>query len=195
MKTNIAVVILAAGESSRMGQSKQLLPWGDEILINHIIKETLNVPYSAHFVVLGANRGYIKKQLHTDIQIIENTNWNLGMGSSIALAIKHLKDDFEAVQFVLVDQPQVESVYLKKMIDVFLMKPTKLVATEYPDSIGIPAIFNQKYFTELEQLTTKGAKSVLKHFYKEVETLKPQPYLEDLDTMKQYKKLLIKIFK
>ena len=189
MKTRIAIVILAAGESSRMGQPKQLLPWGEDILINHIVKETLKVPYSGRFVVLGANADLIKEQIHPGVQIIENSNWDLGMGTSIALAVKTLKSRYDAIQFVLVDQPQLNSIYLKFQLHTYQYKYFQVVATQYEDTIGIPALFDQRYFSKLEELTTDGAKSFLNSLTSKVKAIKPKVYLEDMDTLAQYKLL------
>lgn len=189
MSRKIALVILAAGESKRMGQPKQLLPWGSNSLINHVVQETLKVPYAGYFVVLGANSELIKAQLTSGIQVIDNPNWKSGMGSSISMATIQLKTEFDAIQFVVVDQPQVDGMFLRFMSHVFLHQRRSLVATKYSDSIGIPALFDQKYFSELEKLSDTGAKQILEHHQADLKAIKPAKPLHDMDTPKEYQSL------
>ena len=73
---NIAVVILAAGESSRMRQAKQLLPWGTSTLLGKAIKEALQSNSEKVYVVLGAKAETIQMQCNaTDVNWILNKNW------------------------------------------------------------------------------------------------------------------------
>ena len=71
--SNIAIVILAAGASKRMGSPKQLLKWGNESLLTHAINKALNVKNSEVIVVLGANHGSIQKEIEQfPITILKN---------------------------------------------------------------------------------------------------------------------------
>lgn len=195
MSARIAIVILAAGESSRMGQPKQLLNWGSDSVINHMIKEAKKVPYSSLNVVLGANLKSIKQQLVSGVRILENTNWKTGMGSSISVATRYLKDSCDAIQFILVDQPQVESRFLTAMLQSYSEKGNLLIATKYPGSIGIPSLFDKKYFSILAELSDTGAKSMLEKLKGELHTVTPIPFFEDMDTIAEYQHLFNQTFK
>ncbi|PKP39963.1 MAG: hypothetical protein CVT96_11180, partial [Bacteroidetes bacterium HGW-Bacteroidetes-13] len=88
-KTNqIISVILAAGEAKRMGKTKQLLPWGKHTLIEHAIEQHLKSKVSEVYVVLGADAENIKNTIEKlPIQLLENPDWQLGLGSSIATVV------------------------------------------------------------------------------------------------------------
>jgi len=116
-----AVLILAAGASTRMGQPKQLLPWGKTTLLNHAINEAKKI--SEHvFVVLGANKELIESSLNSQVEIIRNPNWENGMGTSITYGISILdkNEEFDSVLIMLADQPLLDSTYLNNLKKLFL---------------------------------------------------------------------------
>lgn len=195
MSKKIAVVLLAAGESSRLGRPKQLLKWGENLLINHVLTEIKKVWYSGYYVVLGAHKESIQSEIEPGFQIIENTNWEKGLGNSIATSVSTLKNDFDAIQFVLVDQPQVDAMYLKFQLHTYQFKEVPVIATQYVDSIGVPAIFDQHYFSELEHIEGNGAKMLLASLpTAQLKVIKPVNYLKDIDTMEQYHSLHRQVF-
>ena len=86
---NCAIVILAAGTSSRLGSPKQLLIFNNKTLLQHAIDTALNTGCKNVMVVLGAHFDLIKNQLtHQPVQVIENKDWQEGMASSIRYALK-----------------------------------------------------------------------------------------------------------
>ncbi len=81
IKSNIAIMIMAAGASSRMGIAKQLLPWGKSTLIGNAIKNAKESNCSNVFVVLGANADAIKNSVGLKEEaIILNNDWESGLG-------------------------------------------------------------------------------------------------------------------
>jgi len=108
---NIALLILAAGESRRMGNKiKQLLPWKNTTLLGNAINQAKKTEVRDIFVVLGANIKEIKTTLDDEsITILENNNWKSGMGSSIVTGIRHLNSSnhkYDGALVILTDQPQ-----------------------------------------------------------------------------------------
>ena len=82
------VLILAAGDASRMGSVKQLLPFNNTTLIQTVIKNALGTKANKVFCVLGANIEVIKNEVKTDsVTFISNTNWKEGLSSSIVAGI------------------------------------------------------------------------------------------------------------
>ncbi|NQW26555.1 MAG: NTP transferase domain-containing protein, partial [Flammeovirgaceae bacterium] len=81
----IAVIILAAGKSARLGSPKQLLSYRDKTLLQHSIDTALESQASLILVVLGSEKDTIEKELNqSQIFILENSSWESGMASSIS---------------------------------------------------------------------------------------------------------------
>lgn len=192
---NIAVVILAAGESSRMRQAKQLLPWGTSTLLGNAINEALQSNSEKVYVVLGAKADTIQKQINsTDVIWILNKNWKKGMGSSISSAINylvHLKTNYAGILIMLCDQPLMDADYINKMISTFKRTSKGIVATAYKQSYGAPVLFDKKYLEDLSNLEGNiGAKKVIANNSKSVVTINPYGKEKDLDTMEEYQQAL-----
>ncbi len=192
---NIAVVILAAGESSRMKQAKQLLPWGTSTLLGNAIKEALESNSEKVYVVLGAKAETIQMQFNsTDVTWILNKNWKKGMGSSISCAInylEHLKTVYDGILIILCDQPLIDADYINKMISTFKRSNKGIVATAYKHSNGVPVLFDKKYLEDLSNLESNiGAKQIIADNSKSVVSINPKGKEKDLDTMEEYKQAL-----
>src|SRR5690606_14241954 len=133
MSSKTAIVILAAGASSRMGIPKQLLPWGSSTLIGHVIKISTSLNTEVH-VILGANAHVIQPELPMaeNINFYLNPEWDDGIGNSIAFAVKTLKKHhLDGILFSLGDQPFVTKDYLEKMRDHFDKNTTSIIASEF----------------------------------------------------------------
>ena len=83
-KEQIAVIVLAAGDSSRMQQPKQVLPWGDSTLLGHAIDVAMKSKANEVYVVLGANVRTIQEQIDlSHIKYIINKDWKKGLGYAL----------------------------------------------------------------------------------------------------------------
>jgi len=195
MPSKIAVVILAAGASKRMGQPKQLLKWGNETLITHTIKTALKLNSDAIYVVLGSNFQIIKKTIHhLPITILNNNNWEYGLGTSIACASKYIQEQkpiIDAVLFILADQPFITCNYLNELISCFSPHKKQIIASFYQNrKFGVPAIFDTFYLNQLSKLNDDfGARHILKENESFVKSLKPPVKNVDLDFKEDYERL------
>ena len=192
---NIAVVILAAGESSRMKQAKQLLPWGTTTLLGKAIEEALQSNSKKVYVVLGAKAETIQMQFKsTEVSWILNKNWKKGMGSSISCAINylvHLKTNYDGILIMLCDQPLIDADYINKMIATFKRSNKRIVATAYKHSNGVPVLFDKKYLEDLSNLEGNiGAKQIIAANSNGVIAINPNGKEKDLDTMEEYQQAL-----
>jgi molybdenum cofactor cytidylyltransferase len=184
----LAIVVLAAGESKRMGQPKQNLTWGNTTLLGHTIEQVLRIQLDDVFVVLGAHyeKIYNRHKSHP-VQFIENKNWKNDLGSSISFATQQLKaKNYAGILFVLADQPQVTASYLKGLIKSFMKDKNQIIATQYEHINGIPVLFDACYFDELIANSKEGAKSVIKSHLSNTVSIKPEQYLRDIDTLADY---------
>lgn len=189
---NLAILILAAGESKRMGRSKQLLKWGNSTLLNHSIEQATNTNASAVFVVLGANYSAIEKSiLNRDINIFKYDDWNLGMGSTIAFGVNQLKNQcFDGFLLMLADQPQIGSSFLNKLIFEFAQGDNPIIATAYNNEAGVPAVFDKSYVGQLLSLSGKrGAMQLINKSTSNVKKIKAEQPVGDIDTIKDYEEL------
>ncbi|WP_348799667.1 nucleotidyltransferase family protein [Flavobacterium adhaerens] len=191
----IQALLIAAGESKRMGIAKQLLPWGTRTFIEHQI-EILQQANLSVAVVLGANAELIRKKMNSaNIQIFENKNWNEGMGTSIAYGVKEMmKKDVtaEGILIALVDQPLISSEHYKQLINAFESGKKQIIVSQSDNGLlTSPAILDKSYFEELIQLTgDKGAKILFEKYKNEIVPIRSICNLQDIDTPTMYQKLL-----
>lgn len=184
-------MVLAAGNSSRMGEPKQLLPVHKKNLLNHTLEQCLESKASKVMVVLGSNFQLISDTITTNkVGILNNLNWQNGLGSSIGCAVSNLKStqkEFDAVLFALADQPLVTATYYNELINKYITLKKDIVCSQYNDQLGVPAIFDRKYFDALEKLDPKhGAKELIKQNIKVVECINMGEFLIDIDTPEDY---------
>lgn len=194
---DIAIVILAAGASSRMQRIKQLLPWGKGTLLGNAIKVASQSNSKAVYVVLGANAEAIRTQITTEVEWVENSNWAKGMGTSISCAMNYLKQTkevFDGVLLMVCDQPLIDTDYLNKMITFFKSSKNGIVATAYKNKSGVPALFPKMYFKKLANLDGNlGAQEILAENSNNIININPKGKEGDLDTWDEYKQALKKI--
>jgi len=192
---NIAVLVLAAGGSRRMGRPKQLLDWNGKPLLQHTIDQALKSNCDNVLVVMGSDYELIKSQIVTEgITDLNHVNWENGLGSSIAFGVEFIQNslpEINAVLIMLADQPLMDTKYLNQLIETFHSNEAKIVASLYPNNkLGVPAIFDRTYFKELAQLhLDKGAKEILAKYSDKLLSLDASALVVDLDTMEDYEKL------
>jgi molybdenum cofactor cytidylyltransferase len=188
-------LLLAAGSSSRMGQPKQLLPWGEKTLIEHQIQTRLQTNQDIH-VVLGCHSEKILPFIEKlPVTVYVNNHWAEGLGNSISFAAKMLirkNEKLDGILISLLDQPLVTAEYLKKMLGSFQPEKKQIIVSESSSGWrGVPVLFDKFYFNELTHLNgEEGAKNIIKKHQQNVESISCQNILEDIDTPEAYQKLL-----
>jgi len=178
----VAAVILAAGGASRFGSAKQLAIVGEHSLCQLAINTARKVFQEDVYLVLGANRQSIQDQI-TGAHIIPNGHWREGIGTSIAVGVANLGDQFEGVMILLADQPDIQPAHLQGMIAKFT--GSNIVAAYYRDKRGVPALFPKDCFPALSQLKgDQGAKQLLHSSNKSVTEYPLNEAAFDIDTPK-----------
>ncbi|QNL20436.1 nucleotidyltransferase family protein [Hyphobacterium sp. CCMP332] len=190
MLPKVHFLLLAAGASIRMGRIKQLLPWQKTSLLEHALKEALNSKVNRVSLVLGANAETILERTDTSkANVLININWKIGIGSSIAYGIGEIlkKNPPDALLISLADQPFVNTEYYDQMIAHYDSDEKTIVASQYEDNIGTPALFGSAYFKSLCDLKgDEGAKSLILKFKDHLITLDGSEIHRDIDTMQDY---------
>ena len=193
MKTGI--VILAAGNSSRLGRCKQLLQHQGCTLLKKTA--TICIESEAHpvIVVLGADYDECVLELQNlKLHLRYNPRYPEGISTSIHAgldALLNLDPDVDAAIFCLCDQPYLTTDFLNEMITTFEASDSEIIAASYANTIGSPALFAKKYFPELYQLRgDQGARKLL--LREEINMVKiPFPKgEEDIDTVEDYERLI-----
>ncbi len=191
---NISLILLAAGESSRLGTPKQLLMYKGTNLIQHTIDMTLTLGMDT-FIVLGAYGEKIQKQVNTyDAKIVENEEWNEGLASSIRKGLEGVlssNPDTEAVILLLCDQPFLSAEILRQILEKYQETGLPIVHCHYGEASGPPTLFHRSIFPYLLELKGgQGAKKVVDMFPDQVAFIDfPQGSL-DIDTPEDYQQLI-----
>ena len=191
---DIPIILLAAGVSSRMGKPKQLLPWGEQTLIEHQIHTLMQIGESV-IVVLGAYADLILPVIQKyPVIVVVNENWKSGMASSVACGIKEIERlelTAEAVLITLVDQPLIPFTHFEAMLNAFAGGHQQIIASTSAEGWqGVPALFDRCYFTKLQNLQgEKGAKTIIQQYPDKVRLLLCNEIIKDIDTLESYRKL------
>ena len=197
---NIAVLVLAAGKSSRMKSIKQLEKINKKTLLDITLEKAKSISLDSVFCVLGANSNKIKQNiLSKNIRFVINTNFENGLSSSIISGINFFKENnlnFDAVFILLADQPAIEITYLQSMLNLFYKNESNIIASNYGNKLGVPVIFPNNYFANLLLIKgDKGAKVFLAEHKTEVKSLNFKSNFIDIDTkedLQMYKESILK---
>jgi molybdenum cofactor cytidylyltransferase len=192
---NCGILIVAAGQSKRLGSPKQLLMYEGKTLINRlidIVKETVDFPM---LLVLGAHAEKIKAQLtKPSIAILLNESWAEGMGNSISSGLQALLQKNPAIDGVMIlvcDQPFLKRHQILSLLALQEKSGMPMAACYYAGVMGTPALFHTCTFPELLALKgDRGAKNIINHNIQEVAKLQFEQGLVDIDTEEDYKKLI-----
>ena len=195
LKQKTGIVILAAGNSSRLGQPKQLLEYKDSTLLNNTIKEAILVPDSTIIVVTGSNTEIIENDLNfAQIKTCFNSEWESGIATSIAKGLKELLTlcpDCESCIFAVCDQPYLTSTVFMDLIQHYQNNEKGIIASTYSEILGTPVLFSEKYFDELLELEGhEGAKKIINRFIDDVIAVPFEKGNVDIDTIEDYDKLI-----
>lgn len=190
---NIAAVILAAGESSRFGQTKQLIEFRGKTFIENVIETALAAALSPITVVLGAHAEKIKAVLNNYqglIEVIENPDWQIGQSSSIRVAIDSVQNRCQAAIFFLSDQPQIPSELILSLIKQYVISVQPIVAPFVGERRGNPVLFDKICFDRLKQLNgNQGGRELFSEYGLSALQWNDSSILLDVDSQTDYQKL------
>jgi molybdenum cofactor cytidylyltransferase len=184
MGDKFAAIVLAAGESRRMGEPKQLLLWGDHTIIEQIVGTLMQAPLDEVVVVVGHRADEVRAKVQSSRFNFQPPTSNLqlptsnfqppmmrcelnpnyregGMLSSIQFGVSQLREDVRAAFIVLCDQPQVKATTLAKLRGAFEQSDRGMVVPSYQMKRGHPLLIDvRKYRAEI--LAIEGAPGMQK---------------------------------
>ena len=188
----VAAVLLAAGESSRMGQPKPLLPWGDVPLVRYQIESLAEAGASPIIVVLGPatlDAAACIADL-SNVRTVINHRAPEGKTTSVRLGVSHVDADVEGILLLAVDQPRTAAI-IRGVIEAHAAGGALVTHPTYGGRGGHPIVFHASLRDELLAITEErqGIREVVgRHMdgLRRVELADPMVRL-DLNTLKDYR--------
>ncbi|MGA9525567.1 MAG: nucleotidyltransferase family protein [Myxococcaceae bacterium] len=164
--SRVVAILLAAGESARLGRPKQLLPFRGQTLLRHAARTALDSGCDEVFVVLGDSSERMRPELDgLAVRVVDNTRWASGMSSSIRTGLEAALLDslpLEGALILLADQPLVTASHLARMLALFRSSEASIVAAHYEGHPGPPILFSAALFPQLLRLDGgKGARTLV----------------------------------
>jgi len=143
----LAGIILAAGESRRMGQPKQLLPFGERTILERVVDTLLTAGVGEVVVVLGHLAERVRTVLgHRPVKAVVNASYRQGMLSSVKCGVRAIGPEYDAVLIALGDQPHIEGAVVSEVMRTYRAGTAGIVIPRYGEKKGHPIIINlQKY--------------------------------------------------
>jgi molybdenum cofactor cytidylyltransferase len=142
----ICAVVLAAGESRRMGTQKLLLDYGGKSVIRHIVDQITASIVENVYVVTGHDSDQVTKELSdSPASVVINDNYKLGMLSSLRCGISATPEKCQAVLVALGDQPAITSKLINEIVEAYRNTDKGIVVPTYQGKRGHPVIVSMKY--------------------------------------------------
>ena len=194
--SSTAIIILAAGTSTRMGRPKQLLTYGRRTLLRHAAEVAVASLCRPILIVLGAYASQLQSEFdNLPVRSVINERWADGIGSSIQVGAETLitydrADRTEALVLMLCDQPYVTAAVINDLVMAYHLNDKGIIASEYDGTLGVPALFGREYFAELA--TIRGAGGAKQMIAAHSSDVRPVPFpkgMTDIDTLEDYRQL------
>ena len=146
----VSAILLAAGESQRMGRPKQLLPFGSSTILGKTIDSLLSSRADEVIVVLGTRAGAMKQVIAgRQVKVVVNPDYRKGMSASLIAGIEHVDSKARWVMVALADQPLIDKDTYNRLIEGALGCDMGIILPTYRSKRGNPVIFSIKYKDEL----------------------------------------------
>ena len=190
----IAAILLAGGESSRMGAAKPLLEWGGHTLIEYQLAQLKEPPVDRLVVVVGHRANEVLPYVHgigPDVVGVINELYAEGRASSLRLGAAALPDDTTAVLVLSVDQPRPQNV-IARLVDVHQRSGNLITVPTYEKKRGHPPLLDGSLLPELREVNeaTQGLRAVIERHAADVNELpfETSAVLLDLNRPQEYQK-------
>lgn len=194
---DIWAIVLAAGESARMGRPKMLLPFGDMTMIEHVISNIRKAGIENINVVIGAEKEKLSLLLEKlFVNFCINNNYREGMLSSVICGIRNLPENMGATLVFPGDQPFISPSTITRLVESYRSSSSGILIPVFKDRRGHPILIDHKFRQQIEMLDRneglRALSSLYPHEVSEVETGDPG-ILRDFDTYEEYIREINKI--
>lgn len=198
-RDRVAAIILAAGSSTRMGQPKQLLTWGEKPLLQHVVDIVSAVPVDQIVLVLGHHAQQILDTLHLsskpptpDVQVVVNPNPTKGLSSSMQTGLSALEDNVDAAIFILADQPVITPEIIAAIAERYRQTHAPVVVPAHHGRRGNPVLFARETLPALRQVRDdQGGRAILGQYEARIEQVEvgTDAIFQDIDTVEDYQRI------
>ena len=190
--TRISAILLAAGESKRMGTNKLSLPWGRKTVLQRCLRVLLSSQVGEVWIVLNKQTWELGERLRGPrVKLVHNPQFKKGMSSSIRRGIQAMGQKSRAVLIALGDHPVLNVNTVNALIRAYVEKKGTIIVPVYRGKRGHPVLFDRRYGKELLKLKRDvGARALLERHRKEVYEFnsKSEGVVVDIDTWEEYRR-------
>lgn len=155
---NVAAIVLAAGQSRRMGAFKPLLPFGAKTVVGSCVDNLRAGGVGEIVVVVGHRADEVRAALlsHLPLRFALNEEAGSEMGSSIALGVAEVSHEARAVLVMPADHPAVAPEVVETLIDIRRREGASVVVPQWRGRGGHPALVGLELREELLNLDARG---------------------------------------
>ena len=152
--SRFGAVILAAGRSSRMGETKQLLRLGESTVLGQVLENVRSSGVEDIVLVLGHEAEKIRERISTEnLNVVINESYQQGMGTSLGAGLAALPPGVDAALIILADQPFIRPKTLGLLMDHYKRSSAQIVIPTYKGFRGNPVLLDRSVFSEVMALT------------------------------------------
>ena len=170
-----------------MGRPKQLLPLGKAFLLDHVLKQALSSDLDRVVLILGYKAQEIREGLktpldHPKLTILQNTEYEKGISSSLVCGLRQVEDQYEHVMVILGDMPFITSDLIDLLLRQYLASGLPLAAVQTKTGRSHPVILGRRFYPDLRQLRADvGARELFARFPEELCLVEPGDAYHDTD--------------
>lgn len=197
MASRIALVILAAGKSTRFPGNKLLVRIGEESLIEKIVKTSLKSRVDEIVVVTGYESDKVKKALeeagNDRIKIVYNQFYEEGQSTSVRTGVREVLGEVDGVMIHPADVAFITSEDIDRLIEVFELTRAPIVVASHRGRHGHPILFSKSIYHEILTISEerRGLKELVEKYREDIVEVESSPYtIIDIDTVEDLKKIV-----
>ena len=189
----ISAILLAAGESKRMGVNKLALPWGRKTVLERCVDVLVRSNIKEVVVVLSDRTKALGNRLRgPKVRLVMNPNYERGMSTSIRRGVQAVDRKSDGILIALGDQPLLRTKTINALIHALVQEKGKIIVPIFRGSRGHPVLFGPTFKKELLQLKGDvGARSLLQRHPKSVFEVRTRSegVVVDVDTWNDYRRV------
>jgi len=189
----IAGILLAAGESKRLGSLKQLLIWNGRPLVEQAARTALEAGLDPVVAVIGCRADEVRAAIRAPVSVVENPRWPDGLSTSLRAGLRALPPDVDAAIMLPVDQPRLSANHLRALVTAYRASGKPIAGSTSRGRRASPTLFDRSLFDQLLQVTGDvGGRPVMDANPQWVEAIEAEDELElmDVDTLDDWQRIL-----